>query len=131
MGDFVLKRGDGMYAYQLAVVVDDLAMGITEVVRGADLLSSAPRQVLLAELLGGRAPAFAHVPLIVDADGARLEKRNPRHTLHGLRDERPERGGRHRPARRQPRHHQRRLDERCDSKPAAARRRSRRAAWTP
>jgi len=85
IGDFVLKRGDGVYAYQLAVVVDDLAMGITEIVRGADLLGSAPRQVLLAELLGGRAPGFAHVPLVVDADGARLEKRNPRHTLHGLR----------------------------------------------
>jgi len=85
VGDFVLKRGDGVYAYQLAVVVDDLAMGITEVVRGADLLNSAPRQTLLAEMLGGPAPAFAHVPLIVGADGGRIEKRNPCHTLHGLR----------------------------------------------
>src|SRR5436190_1802300 len=64
VGDVVLKRGDGVYAYQLAVVVDDLAMAITEVVRGADLLSSAPRQALLAELLGGNTPRFAHVPLV-------------------------------------------------------------------
>jgi glutamyl-tRNA synthetase len=75
VGDFVLKRGDGVYSYQLAVVVDDLAMGITEVVRGSDLLSSAPRQVLLAELLGGRAPGYAHAPLVVAGDGARLAKR--------------------------------------------------------
>jgi glutamyl-tRNA synthetase len=82
VGDFILKRGDGVYAYQLAVVVDDLAMGVTEVVRGADLLSSAPRQILLAEMLGGRAPGFAHVPLVVvAADGSRLQKRTPGHTL--------------------------------------------------
>jgi glutamyl-tRNA synthetase len=74
-GDFVLRRGDGVWAYQLAVVVDDLAMRVTEVVRGADLLASTPRQVLLAELLGGSAPGFAHVPLLVGADGARLAKR--------------------------------------------------------
>lgn len=85
VGDFVLKRGDGIYAYQLAVVVDDLAMGVTEVVRGADLLGSAPRQVLLAELLNGTPPSFAHVPLILGEDGQRLEKRNPRHTLRGRR----------------------------------------------
>ncbi len=75
VGDFVLKRGDGIYSYQLAVVVDDLAMEITEAVRGADLLGSAPRQVVLAELLGGHAPSFAHAPLVLAADGERLAKR--------------------------------------------------------
>ena len=75
VGDFVLKRGDGMYAYQLACVVDDLAMGITEVVRGADLLESTARQVLLTRLLGGTPPGFAHVPLVVASDGSRLAKR--------------------------------------------------------
>ncbi len=86
VGDFVLRRGDGVWAYQLAVVVDDLAMGITEVVRGVDLLASAPRQVLLAGLLGGTAPQFAHVPLVVAADGTRLAKRAPGVTLRDLRD---------------------------------------------
>ncbi len=85
VGDFVLKRGDGVYAYQLAVVVDDLAMAATEVVRGADLLSSTPRQILLAELLGGTPPAFAHIPLVVDVAGARLEKRSAATTVRGLR----------------------------------------------
>jgi glutamyl-tRNA synthetase len=74
-GDFVLRRGDGVFAYQLAVVVDDLAMGVTEVVRGADLASSAPRQALLARLLGGEAPRFAHVPLLLGEGGERLAKR--------------------------------------------------------
>jgi len=86
VGDFVLARGDGIWAYQLAVVVDDLAMGITEVVRGADLLGSAPRQVLLAELLGERAPCFAHVPLVVAADGERLAKRGGGTSLREQRD---------------------------------------------
>ena len=75
VGDFVLRRGDGIFSYQLAVVVDDLAMEVGEVVRGADLLSSSPRQALLAELLGGAAPRFAHAPLVVSADGTRLAKR--------------------------------------------------------
>jgi glutamyl-tRNA synthetase len=85
VGDFVLKRGDGIYAYQLAVVVDDRDMRIGEVVRGADLLDSAPRQALLAEMLGGCAPRFAHAPLVLDADGARLQKRTPSHTLAAAR----------------------------------------------
>src|SRR5262245_56489349 len=75
VGGFGLRRGEGVYAYQLAVVVDDLAMGITEVVRGADLLGSAARQTLLSELLGSRAPRYAHHPMIVSADGSRLAKR--------------------------------------------------------
>lgn len=81
IGDFVLKRGDGVYAYQLAVVVDDLEMSVSDVVRGVDLLDSAPRQALLAEMLDGRPPTWAHVPLVHDADGARLQKRTPSHTL--------------------------------------------------
>jgi glutamyl-tRNA synthetase len=84
-GDFVLRRGDGVFAYQLAVVADDLAMGVTEVVRGGDLASSAPRQVLLARLLGGEAPRFAHVPLLAGADGARLAKRAQGMTLRDQR----------------------------------------------
>ena len=86
VGDFVLRRGDGIWAYQLAVVVDDLAMGITEVVRGADLLASAPRQALLAELLGGRAPAFAHGPMLVATDRGRLAKRVGGRTIRAERD---------------------------------------------
>jgi glutamyl-tRNA synthetase len=86
VGDFVLRRGDGVWAYQLAVVVDDLAMSITEAVRGIDLLGSAPRQTLLATLLGGVAPRFAHVPLVVASDGSRLAKRAPGMTLRDLRD---------------------------------------------
>jgi glutamyl-tRNA synthetase len=81
VGDFVLRRGDGVFAYQLAVVADDLTMGITEVVRGADLASSAARQVLLARLLGGAPWSFAHLPLVVAPDGARLAKRGRGVTL--------------------------------------------------
>jgi glutamyl-tRNA synthetase len=86
VGDFVLRRGDGTFAYQLAVVVDDLAMGVSEVVRGADLLSSAPRQALLARLLGGTPPRWAHVPLVVAADGSRLAKRAAGVTIRDHRD---------------------------------------------
>ena len=75
-GDFLLRRSDGMFAYQLAVVVDDAAMGVTEVVRGADLLSSTPRQLLLYRLLGLQEPAFYHLPLLLDSAGRRLSKRN-------------------------------------------------------
>src|SRR5207302_1309579 len=70
-GDFVLRRADGIFAYQLAVTVDDGVMGITQVLRGADLLSSTPRQILLHRLLGQPAPAWAHVPLVLSADGER------------------------------------------------------------
>jgi glutamyl-tRNA synthetase len=74
--DFVLQRGDGVYAYQLAVVVDDGAMGITEVVRGDDLLPSTPRQLALYRALGVEPPAFLHVPLMLANDGRRLSKRD-------------------------------------------------------
>ena len=85
VGDFVVKRRDGMYAYQLAVVVDDLAMGISEVVRGVDLLASTARQILLVEALGGERPAYAHVPLVFNADGEKLSKRDDGLTLESLR----------------------------------------------
>lgn len=74
-GDFLLRRSDGMFAYQLAVVVDDAAMGVTEVVRGSDLLSSTPRQLLLYRLLGLKEPEFFHLPLLLAPDGRRLSKR--------------------------------------------------------
>ena len=85
-GDFVLRRGDGVFAYQLAVVVDDLAMRITDVIRGADLASSTPRQVLLARLLGAEAPRYVHLPLVVATDGARLAKRTGGASVRALRE---------------------------------------------
>lgn len=75
-GDFILRRSDGVFAYQLAVTADDAAMGITEVVRGCDLISSTPRQLYLYELYGTEAPAFTHIPLLTDAAGNRLAKRD-------------------------------------------------------
>jgi len=86
VGDFVLKRRDGAYAYQLAVVVDDLLMGITEVVRGEDLLASTARQIQLIEAFGGRRPAYAHVPLVVNAAGQKLSKRDGSLALRALRE---------------------------------------------
>ena len=79
--DLVVRRNDGAAAYNLAVVVDDAAQGIGEVVRGADLLDTTPRQLRLAALLGLPAPGYAHVPLMLGADGARLAKRHGAVTL--------------------------------------------------
>lgn len=84
-GDFIVRRADGVYAYQLAVVADDALSGVTEIVRGRDLLSSAPRQLYLYEQLGFKAPEFAHVPLLTDENGERLSKRDGRSNLEYLR----------------------------------------------
>ena len=85
-GDFVIARADGIAAYQLAVVVDDAAMGITEVVRGDDLLPSTARQLLLYQALAATPPSFAHVPLVVGPDGERLAKRHGAPSIGELRE---------------------------------------------
>jgi glutamyl-tRNA synthetase len=86
VGDIVARRSDGLFAYQLAVVVDDAADGVTDVVRGDDLLWSTPRQVALQRMLGLDTPVYAHVPLVLGPDGTRLAKRHGAVTLAELRD---------------------------------------------
>ena len=86
VGDFIICRADGIFAYQFAVVVDDALMHINQVVRGNDLLTSTARQILLYEALGFPIPTFAHVPLIVDEQGKRLSKRTQSMGLEPLRD---------------------------------------------
>lgn len=85
-GDFLVRRSDGVFAYQLAVVVDDCLMGVNQVVRGSDLLGSSARQTYLARLLGHEPPAFGHVPLLVAPDGRRLSKRDQDLDLGVLRE---------------------------------------------
>ncbi len=86
VGDFIVLRSDGIPAYQLAVVVDDGLMGITQVIRGADLLSSTARQIALFEALGFVLPTFGHVPLVIDKQGARLAKREHATGVGALRE---------------------------------------------
>ncbi|MGF1547043.1 MAG: tRNA glutamyl-Q(34) synthetase GluQRS [Thiotrichales bacterium] len=74
LGDFVLRRADGLFAYQLAVVVDDAALAITDIVRGADLLDNTPRQIYLQRLLGHPTPRYAHLPIVTHANGEKLSK---------------------------------------------------------
>lgn len=86
VGDFVLRRGDGVYAYHLAVVVDDAASGVTDVLRGADLLAAAPRQVALGRALGFAPLRYWHVPLMTDFRGERLAKRGGAPSVQALRE---------------------------------------------
>ena len=85
-GDFIVRRSDGVWAYQLAVVVDDALMGVSHVVRGCDLLSSSPAQAWLHRMLGYEPPQFYHLPLLVDAQGRRLSKRDRDQDMGVLRE---------------------------------------------
>jgi glutamyl-Q tRNA(Asp) synthetase len=92
VGDFILKRADGLWAYQIAVVVDDAAQGITDIVRGEDLADNTPRQIELQRLLGVATPRYLHLPLVLDAHGDKLSKTSGAppldltRPLHTLRD---------------------------------------------
>lgn len=86
-GDFVVRRKDGIFAYQLASVVDDIALGVTDVLRGADLLDSTARQIALFDALGEVPPRFWHVPLMTDNDGEKLAKRDGSQSLKVWRDQ--------------------------------------------
>jgi glutamyl-tRNA synthetase len=85
-GDFVIRRRDGLWAYQLACAVDDALMGVTHVLRGEDLLASTPRQIAVMRAMGWEPPQYAHVPLVMDAAGRRMSKRDGSESLQQLRD---------------------------------------------
>lgn len=86
-GDFIIRRRDGLWAYQLACAVDDALMGVTHVLRGEDLLDSTPRQIALLRALGLPVPAYRHVPLLADETGRRMSKRDGSHSLRELREQ--------------------------------------------
>lgn len=88
-GDFALQRSDKVWAYQFAVSIDDMSMGVNHVVRGADILTSTPRQLYLFHLLGYQAPHYAHIPLLLDEQGERLAKRHVSQSLKSIRQGEP------------------------------------------